>query len=169
MVQEDLKLDLLQLMVEDDGKGMNPELLALVMDPFVTSRTTRKVGLGIPLLKAACEACNGSFHITSKPGVGTKIFAEFQHSHIDRMPLGDLPSTFLHLLVANPDIHWTFKYQSADDSFVFDDSIIKEELDGISLSEPEILDCLREMISSGIHEINPGYSKDPITLNKHNL
>ncbi|RPI30832.1 MAG: ATP-binding protein, partial [Chloroflexota bacterium] len=85
-VCEDLTSDRLRASVSDDGKGMDADLVARVTDPFVTSRTTRKVGLGIPLFKAAAEACNGCLDIVSQPGKGTCIEVEFQHSHIDRMP-----------------------------------------------------------------------------------
>lgn len=149
-VIEDLRTDLLQLSVQDDGCGMTPEMAASVVDPFVTSRTTRKVGLGIPLLKEAAELCNGSFQLTSKVGEGTFIEVKFQHSHIDRMPLGDLSATLLHLLVANPGIHWVFKYRYNDRDFIFDDGPIKKEIEGLPLSEPSILNCLREMLQSGI-------------------
>lgn len=151
-VIEDIKADLLKLSVQDDGCGMDSEMLAKVVDPFVTSRTTRKVGLGIPLLKAAAEACNGSFEITSQVGRGTKLTVQFQHSHIDRMPLGDLTTTILHLLIANPKVHWLFEYQFNDQRFIFDDEPIKTELEGMSMTEPSILNCLREMLESGVNE-----------------
>jgi hypothetical protein len=151
-VVEDLKLDLLKLSIQDDGCGMTPEMAASVIDPFVTTRTTRKVGLGIPLLKEAAEACKGGLSLESKVGEGTRIDVQFQRSHIDRMPLGDLVTTMLHLEVANPAIHWTFKYRFNDQEFIFDDEPIKAELEGVSLSEPSILSCLREMLQSGIDE-----------------
>lgn len=149
-VIEDLQIDLLQLSVQDNGCGMSPEMAARVIDPFVTTRTTRKVGLGIPLLKEAAEMCNGSLALTSEVGVGTKIVVKFQHSHIDRMPLGDLTTTLLHLLVANPSVHWTYYYRFNENEFLFDDGPVKAELQGLPLSEPSILNCLREMLESGI-------------------
>jgi hypothetical protein len=151
-VVENTIIDLLKISITDDGCGMDPEMVAKVIDPFVTSRTTRKVGLGIPLLKAAAEACNGSFEITSHVGEGTQMTVQFQNSHIDRMPMGDLTTTILHLVVANPQVHWMFKYQYNDDHFIFDDEPIKAELDGMSMSEPSILNCLRDMLESGIKE-----------------
>lgn len=153
-VIEDTKSDLLQMSVEDNGKGMDAEMVASVVDPFVTSRTTRKVGLGIPLLKEAAEACNGFLKITSGVGVGTGLFVQFQRSHIDRMPLGNLGDTFLHLLIANPSIHWLFYYRVDDKVFDFDDAPIKRELEGISLTEPSILNYLRETIEIGIQALN---------------
>ena len=136
-------------------------MAASVIDPFVTTRTTRKVGLGIPLLKEAAEACNGSLVLESKLGAGTKISVQFQHSHIDRMPLGDITTTFLHLLVANPAVHWVFRYRFNDQEFIFDDEPVKAELEGVSLSEPSILSCLREMLQSGITDAKADHEAKP--------
>jgi len=152
-VVEAIKIDLLQMSVEDNGKGMDTAMVASVTDPFVTSRTTRKVGLGIPLLKEAAEACNGFLTITSQVGVGTTVFVQFQRSHIDRMPLGDIAETFLTLLIANPAIHWLFHYQVDDEAFDFDDAPIKTELDGLPYTEPDILNFLRETIETGIQDV----------------
>ena len=151
LVAENTLTDRLIISVEDNGKGMDADMVARVIDPFVTSRTTRKVGLGIPLFKAAAEACNGSFSIRSKPGEGTLINAEFQRSHIDRMPLGDLSGTLLTLIVANPNIHWIFTYRFNVNEFVLDDAPIKKELEGIPLTDPHVLSYLREFLESGIH------------------
>ena len=142
--------DRLQMSVEDDGTGMDAERLAKITDPFVTSRTTRKVGLGIPLFKAAAEACNGSFDIQSTPGKGTIVTANFQESHIDRMPLGNLQSTILSLLIGYPEIHWVMKVGRDEDIFEFDDAPIKRELEGVSLTDPAVLEFLNEYLTSGI-------------------
>ena len=157
-VNEDTKVDLLQMSVRDDGRGMDTETASRVIDPFVTSRTTRKVGLGIPLLKEAAEMCNGSLTIQSQKGVGTLLEVRFQRSHIDRMPMGDLPTTMLHLVVTNPGIHWLFKYQFDDRTYVFDDAPIKQELDGVAMTEPPVLSCLREMLETGVKETQNGYA-----------
>jgi hypothetical protein len=152
-VIEDYAKDRLHMSVEDDGKGMDAEMIRQVVDPFVTSRTTRKVGLGIPLLKEAAEACKGFLTITSAIGVGTKLVVEFQHSHIDRMPLGNLPDTVLSLVIAYPQVHWRFYYQVNDQKFDFDDQLIKETLDGVSLTEPDVLAYLRQLLQTGVSEI----------------
>ena len=149
-VEEDPKKDRLKLSVNDNGKGMDEEMVARVTDPFVTSRTTRKVGLGIPLLKAAAEACNGYLRINSAVGQGTRLEVEFQRSHIDRMPLGDLAGTCFELLVGWPQIHWVFRYACNGSEFVFDDAPIKKELGDVSLTEPSILTYLRESLQEGI-------------------
>ena len=155
-VCENLLQDRLFASVRDNGKGMDAEMAAKVVDPFVTSRTTRKVGLGIPLLKAAAEACNGGMTIQSELGKGTCLAVEFQHSHIDRMPLGDLASTMLTLVVAYPHIRWIFQYQVVPASgvqpeeFLFDTQDLLSELGDIPLTEPVILAFLRETFESGI-------------------
>jgi len=157
-VDEDSAADRLRMSVQDDGKGMDAETVAKVIDPFVTSRTTRKVGLGIPLLKAAAEACNGFLAIQSTLGVGTHVEIEFQRSHIDRMPMGDLAGTFLTLLISYPQMHWKFHYGVDQENFEFDDAPIKEALDSLPLTEPSVLTYLREMIEDGVAAIRPASS-----------
>lgn len=155
-VCEDLKADLLTASIEDDGRGMDPETVKKVTDPFYTSRTTRKVGLGIPLLKEAAEECNGGLTISSKLGEGTRVEVSFQHSHIDRMPLGNLSTTFLGLLVGHPDVNWIFRYTArkngVDETFEFDDQPVKETIEGVPLSHPDVLAYLRESMDEGIAE-----------------
>lgn len=149
-IEENVNEDELRLVVEDNGRGMDQQMVARITDPFVTTRTTRKVGLGIPLFKAAAEACNGYLTIDSQLGEGTRLEAVFQHSHIDRMPLGDLPSTLLTLVVGFPEVHWIFHYHFNDTRFTFDDKPIKEILDGVPLSEPSVLTYIRETLEEGI-------------------
>lgn len=152
-VNEDIKGDRLSIVISDNGKGMDADTAKRVLDPFVTSRTTRKVGLGLPLLKAAAEACNGGLTVESQPGKGTKILVTFQLSHIDRMPLGDLSNTWQTLLLGSPEVNWVFTYQMDDEVFFLDDSEIKRELDGVSLTEPSILHIIRELIRNGVETV----------------
>jgi hypothetical protein len=153
-VCEDMLADRLIVCIEDNGRGMNAETLRKVTDPFYTSRTTRKVGLGIPLLKGAAESCNGWLSISSRPGQGTCLEANFQHSHIDRMPLGDLSGTFLGLIVGQPDVRWIFQYttkgKSGQESFEFDTAPIKEILEGMPFSQPDVLAYLRKSLDEGL-------------------
>lgn len=157
-VQEDFRTDRLIVSVEDNGAGMFEEMVAKVTDPFFTSRTTRRVGLGIPLLKSSAEACNGGLRIHSRPGAGTRVEAEFQHSHIDRMPLGDLAATFLTLTLAHPNVHWIFRYtyappfKSAPHVFEFDDQPIKAALDGFPLTHPDVIAYVRTTLEEGLAE-----------------
>jgi anti-sigma regulatory factor (Ser/Thr protein kinase) len=154
-VKEDTHQDRLVLVVQDDGVGMDEEMVRRVVDPFVTSRTTRKVGLGIPLLKAAAEGCNGCLTIESQPGKGTRVEVVFQRSHIDRMPLGDITSTILSLVVGTPEVHWTFRYFFDGDRFVFDDAPIKRELEDIPLTEPGVINFIRVYLQEGIQHVQP--------------
>jgi anti-sigma regulatory factor (Ser/Thr protein kinase) len=149
-VREDTANDRLTIVVLDDGKGMDKDLLARVTDPFVTSRTTRKVGLGIPLLKAAAESCNGYLRIDSTPGEGTRLEADFQRSHIDRMPLGDLAGTMLTLLVAFPQVRWVFDYSVGERQFLFDSELIVKELGDIPITEPSILTFVKSVLQQGV-------------------
>ncbi len=157
-IHEDLLHDLLMVSVIDDGRGMDAETAQQVQDPFYTTRNTRNVGLGIPLLKLAAEQAEGRFSLQSQPGKGAWVEAEFRHSNIDRMPLGDLSSTFLTLLVAHPQIDWTFLYRVTDRNkasrdFLFESAELKSELGGISLTEPEVLTFLRGVIEEGLEAV----------------
>jgi len=159
-VHEDLHQDLLTACVTDDGRGMDAETAQKVQDPFYTTRTTRSVGLGIPLLKLAAEMAEGRFSLQSEPGKGTRVESAFRHSHIDRMPLGDLSSTFLTALISHPNIHWTFVYRVTDkdgnsSDSIFDDSELKTELGDLSLTEPEVLTFVRGMIEESIEALAP--------------
>ncbi|MBG0787743.1 MAG: sensor histidine kinase [Anaerolineaceae bacterium] len=152
-VEENQYTDRLVITIEDNGKGMDAETLARITDPFITSRTTRNVGLGIPFFKAAAEACEGLFKIQSRPGKGTTVKAEFKRSHIDRMPLGDLAGTLQTLIIGTPDVHWIFEYRINDEVFRFDDEPVKEILDGVPLSDPSVMRYIRDALRTGIEEL----------------
>lgn len=160
-VQANTITDRLCLRVGDNGKGMDADTIARVVDPFVTSRTTRKVGLGLPLLKAAAEACDGGLIIHSTPGKGTEVEVEFQLNHIDRMPLGDMTGSMLSLVIGHPEINWVMAYQVDDEQFIFDDRPIKTELDGVALTEPVVISFLRELLAEGVEQVN---TKIPVAL-----
>jgi len=166
-IDEDLKNDVLKIVVEDNGKGMDAETLARITDPFVTSRTTRQVGLGIPFFKAAAEACDGALILQSQPGAGTTMQVTFKHSHIDRMPLGDVTSTLLTLIIGTPDIHWVFEYQVNEETFVFDDKIIKEALKGVSLTEPAVIKFIRDALNEGINDVRQEKTKEDTIKNNY--
>ena len=127
-----------------------------VADPFATTRTTRKVGMGIPLFKMAALSADGEFEIDSKLGVGTKTSASFKLSHIDRVPLGDLPSTMVTLIGAAQSADIVLRYRVDDREFVFDTREIKAVLDGVDINESEIIVWLKEMMKENIMMINGG-------------
>jgi len=163
-IVEDLRTDRLKLAVEDDGRGMDAAMVEQVTNPFITTRTTRKVGLGIPLLKLAAEMCDGSLTVESTPNVGTTVNVDFRRSHIDRMPLGDVVGTLLALLVGWPQVHWVLRYRVDDEEFVFDDAPIKEELGDLPLSDPEVIGFLRGALREGIADVTRRTRGDYVKL-----
>jgi len=112
---EDLDADRLTVIVADDGRGMDAEAVWRVRDPFFTTRSTRHVGLGIPMLAAAAERCAGNLSVDSHPGQGTTIQAKFQHSHIDRAPLGDLSSTVTCILMREAVVDLNYQRRVVSD------------------------------------------------------
>jgi hypothetical protein len=159
-IDEDLQADRLFICIQDDGRGMDEATAQRVLDPFITSRTTRKVGLGLPLLKAAAETCNGGLKIKSQVRQGTTVEVTFQHSHIDRMPLGDVTGTMMGLIVAHPEIHWRLEYTARKSkgqevpAFIFDDQPVKEALGDLDLlCDPDVLAYLRTSLENGINDL----------------
>ncbi len=146
------KDDLITIEETDDGKGMSKELLERVTDPFTTTRTTRKVGLGVAFMKGMTEQCGGTFDIQSTEGVGTKIKATAQRSNIDTPDMGDIGQMMMAAIQANEDIDYILEYKTDTNSFVFKSSEIREQLAGVSLLEPEILIWIKEYINQGIKQ-----------------
>jgi len=137
----------LSFSVQDDGCGMAPDFLARVTDPFTTSRTTRRVGLGIPMLKQSAEMGGGEFGIESTVGVGTCIHASFDTRNIDCIPMGDICDSLLTLVVLNPDQpEFLFRAVSPTSEALFDTRQVREVLGGISLNEPDIIAWMKESI-----------------------
>ncbi|MHB1458636.1 MAG: ATP-binding protein [Armatimonadota bacterium] len=153
-VDGDTTANRLSITITDNGKGMDAELLRKVRDPFTTTRTTRRVGLGIPMLLAASEACGGHLELESTPGHGTRISAVFTLNHIDRAPMGDITSTTLSAIIANPDI--SFKYQQSMDGteFILDTDEIHTHLEEVPLSDPAVIRWMKGYISEGIDPLS---------------
>lgn len=155
-VVKDSKNNLLSLSIEDDGKGMSKDFLKNVCDPFTTTRTTRKVGMGIPLLKMASEQAGGNFEIKSELGMGTKVLATFELNHIDRIPLGDVGQTMSALASCNEEVNFVYRHVADGEEFCFDTREIKEVLGGVPLNEPDVVIWMQEYIKEGIQSINGG-------------
>lgn len=145
--------NLLTIVIEDDGKGMDKDFLERVTDPFTTTRTTRKVGMGIPLFKMAAEMAGGEFNITSEKGVGTKVKATFQRDHIDRVPLGNMADTMVTLLNDDFPTDYLLRVVVDGQQFEFDTKELREQLDGVPVNEPEILLFVKDMINENITHI----------------
>lgn len=136
---EDVNTDLLEFSIKDDGCGMTEETLKKVTDPFTTGRTTRRVGLGIPLLKAAAELTGGGLELTSEPGVGTTVTARFVYDSIDRQPLGNMAETILGLITSYENIDFVYYHRVNEKEFTLDTREIKGILGEVSLNEPEVV------------------------------
>lgn len=149
-VIEDDRKDTLTLRFIDNGCGMDEETLSKVLNPFFTTRTTRKVGLGLSLLKQNAEQTGGFLDITSQKGVGTTVTAVFGLTNIDRPPMGDLAGGFVLTASAYPNIRFILNYQRDDLNYKFDTQEVLEILDGISIQEPEVIQYLTEMIAENI-------------------
>lgn len=148
--------NLLKIKIIDNGKGMSEDFLKNVADPFTTTRTTRKIGLGIPFFKMNAEMTGGKFLIESKLGRGTTVDADFVFDSVDRIPLGNVPETMVTLLSNNEDIDFVLNYQIESNVYRFDTNELDKELDGISRTNPEILYFIKEMLNDNIKNIDGG-------------
>lgn len=157
-VSADTAADRLTVIIDDDGCGMTEEQVAYVTDPFFTTRTTRKVGLGVPFFKYAAESTGGSFTIQSQPGVGTTVTAVFVLSHIDRMPLGDISSTIHTLVVYHPDTDFRYIYEYDGKSFTLDTREFREILGDVPFDTPEISSYIMEYLTENKLETDGGAS-----------
>lgn len=142
--------------VIDNGRGIDPDFAKQVTNPFATTRTTRDVGLGIPLLKLSAEMAGGGLVLESQPMKGTTVKAYFQVNNIDRIPLGDIASTFKILILGNPDINWIIEFSSFKDKFVLDTQEVKKELGVIPIINDDVLDWIERTVCEGIKVVFGG-------------
>lgn len=152
-IDEDTRRNRLTITVQDNGRGMDQETLKRVTDPFFTTRTTRHVGLGVPLLKAAAERCDGRLVIASQPGVGTEVVAEFVRDHIDRAPLGNMTTTLLSVILAHEECELHYRHRLDGQEFEFDTRELREVLGDIPLAHPRVRDWLQDYIRAGLAEL----------------
>jgi hypothetical protein len=148
--------DLLSIEISDNGKGMTSEELSRVTDPFFTTRTTRRIGLGVPFFQMAAKHCGGTFSITSAPDQGTSTKATFVLSHIDRMPLGDLAGTVHTLITFYPETDFLYDYTCDGRSFHADTREFREILGNISFGEPEVSQFLLSYLTEHQKEADQG-------------
>jgi len=145
----------LTVTVTDDGKGMDAAQLQRVQDPFFTTRTTRKVGMGISLYRLAAEQTGGTLDIASAPGQGTTVTAVFCTDHLDCAPLGDMAGTLSALLSMNPDVQFDYRHSADAKDFALSTAELAQILDGVPLSEPEVALWLREYLAENLAELQP--------------
>ncbi|MBP3560002.1 MAG: sensor histidine kinase [Clostridia bacterium] len=153
LVKENTAEKTLLIGIYDNGKGMSEEQVKNVQDPFFTTRTTRKVGMGIPLFKLAAEQTGGSFKITSELGVGTRVDALFKTDSIDFTPLGDIAATVSTIVSMNEDKDFVYTRSVDEKDFVFKSADIKKILDGVPLSEPSVINWIEDYIRENTEQL----------------
>jgi anti-sigma regulatory factor (Ser/Thr protein kinase) len=152
-IDESLSLDMLEIIIEDNGSGIPRDMVSKVTDPFTTSRTTRKTGFGLPLLKQQANLADGDLEITSSEGKGTVVRSFFRHSHIDRQPIGDIPGVLTILIAANPGIDFLYTHKTDAGEYTFSTSYTKEFLETDNLGDYNLLREIGKMIEENLTNI----------------
>ena len=150
---EHIEKDSLEINIFDNGKGMTEEQVKSVIDPFFTTRTTRKVGLGIPLFKMAAEMSGGRLDIKSEVGKGTRVYSSYGYSNVDRMPVGDMNGTVSMLIRMNPDIDFVYTHSINEKSYVLDTRELREQLDDVPLDTPDVIEWIEEYLKENDAEL----------------
>lgn len=150
---ENRKENTLRLTFSDDGSGMNRQQTNMATDPFFTTRTTRKVGLGLSLLKQRAEETGGWLNIHSVEGKGTTVSTQFVRDHIDRPVLGDIPGTVALLMTSNPAVRFKYIHTLDHLSYSIDSGDIVNALGGIPIDEPAVNGLIKEMIRENLVDI----------------
>jgi anti-sigma regulatory factor (Ser/Thr protein kinase) len=153
-VRESRREDRLSIEILDDGRGMSADMLQKATDPFFTTRSTRRVGLGLSLFEQAAKRAGGEFKMASCPGGGTKVTGVFQYSHVDRQPLGDMDQTLLALVVGNPQIEFTYLHQADDSEISFSTGEIKAQLGDIPINSPRGISAVRRSLEKVREQVN---------------
>lgn len=154
---EDEVKDKIRITIWDNGEGMSREFCQKALDPFTTSRTTRRVGLGLPLFAMTAKQCEGDLLLTSLPGEYTEVQVFMRRSHWDRPPLGDMAGTLVSLLVGNPDLDFCYQHIYNGEKFTFDTREIQEAVGpDLSINHLEVLEWIRGFIEEGLAEIYGG-------------
>lgn len=152
-IAEDTAANRLTIVIEDNGSGMGEEFLRQVEDPFTTTRTTRKVGMGIPLMKQNMQLAGGDLAIASELGKGTRLTATCLIDNIDRLPLGNIADTLYMLIIMNPALDFAFSLQVDGEEFSMDTRSMREILGGIALNTPDVSQFIRSFLKENIEAL----------------
>lgn len=151
-IVENVKENILLIEIHDNGKGMSEEMVKQVSDPFFTTKTTRRIGLGIPFLIQAARETMGDVDIKTGEGKGTTITARFQYNHIDRKPIGDMEKTMSVLIASNPDIDFSFHHIRNNRSFTLKTAEIRKKLEGVPINAPQVIKYIKDDIREWLNE-----------------
>lgn len=153
-ITEEINENRLIIEIQDNGRGMARAELGMSRDPFFTTKRTRRVGLGLPMMAQACEEAGGRLELWSEPGKGTRITASFVYDHIDRKPLGRLAETVTAFIAGNGGrTELIYRHRRGDREFVFDTSEIKRTLEGVGIDHPEVLAFIKEAIAQELAQL----------------
>jgi len=156
-IEENTEKNILRLEIVDNGRGMEQEIVDKLLDPFYTTRTTRRVGLGFPLLAQSAKDAGGNITIKSELGMGTAVTANFVHDHIDRKPLGNIPESITTMIAGRgTTIDIVYKHEKDGRSFSLDTREIRQDLQAVPITDPEIVNFLKKYLNEGLHEIQTG-------------
>ncbi|MEE8416322.1 MAG: ATP-binding protein [Desulfobacterales bacterium] len=162
VVEEARAKNALKIVIRDNGRGISSEKIDRIADPFVTTRTTRRVGLGLSLLEAAARRCDGEVKIESKPGAGTEVTAVFRYDHIDRAPIGDMAGSITTLIAGNPDVDFVYDHSVDDRHFDMDTREIRKELEDSFLADPKVIYHLAQTIRKHLIRLDQGQMNSEI-------
>jgi len=163
-ISESRAEDLFRITIEDNGRGIPSEDLEKVMDPFFTTRETRRVGLGLSLFRETSRRCGGTFKLTSREGRGTLVEATFGRGHIDLPPMGDIAGCISTILMGYPRVDLLYDHEVDGEKFTFDTREIKEGLEEVPINNPKVLMHLTQMIrqsEEALKESASSASKSP--------
>ena len=161
LVHEDRRRNRLEIVIRDNGRGMPAEKKARALDPFYTTRTTRRVGLGLSLFRELTMNCEGDFRLDSQEGQGTEVNASFRMNHIDLPPLGDMAASLSALIMGNEAVDFYYRHQVGEEVFELDTREVKGELDGLPISHPEVVRYLRDGIREALAGMQAGQFAAP--------
>jgi anti-sigma regulatory factor (Ser/Thr protein kinase) len=141
---EDVKKNLLLIEIKDNGKGMDENTIKMAQDPFFTTKSNKRVGLGIPFLAQSAREAMGNVSIKSKKRKGTTITAAFKYNHIDRKPIGDIEKTLIVLIAGNPEVDFVYEHKRNGHIYYLDTTEIKKKLKGILTNQHEVIKIIKD-------------------------
>lgn len=150
-ITEDLKRNYLEIEIQDDGLGMRQSIAEKATDPFFTTKSVRKVGLGLSLFKEAARRAGGDLILHSNPGQGTRVKATFQHSHIDRQPMGDMAKTLIILIIGNPDVRFQYFHRKNGHEYKVDSKQLNSHSSRLADSFKDKIKLIRQRLESVQH------------------